>query len=91
VRRFRLAASAMALAGVLALSACEHTVFWAGVSAPPLAASWWSAWGGAGSRLGMDGRILQLGRQQLGVAAGAMGAAAASGECLAETHLRALP
>ncbi|HKD60128.1 MAG TPA: hypothetical protein VKB47_06690 [Terracidiphilus sp.] len=35
MRRFRLAASGMALAGVLALSACEHTVFWAGVSVPP--------------------------------------------------------
>jgi hypothetical protein len=35
VYKFRVAASALALAGALALSACEHTVYWAGVSVGP--------------------------------------------------------
>src|SRR5215475_11944584 len=36
VRKFRVAASAMALAGALALSACEHATFYSGVTiAPP--------------------------------------------------------
>jgi hypothetical protein len=53
------------------------------------AACFWPSRGSAKPRVGVDGRILRLGRWQLGVAAGAMGAATSSGLCLAGTELRA--
>ena len=34
-RKFRVAVMTVALAGALALSACEHTVFWSGVTVGP--------------------------------------------------------
>jgi hypothetical protein len=58
---------------------------------PGISACLWASRSPASPGLGVDRRILGLGRSQLGMATGTMGEVASPRVCLAPPHLRALP